>query len=99
MSPRWMCQRSVTCAGDLPVPLGDADDGLVLEHLALGDRRPGLGGDAVLGTEGAQGLLREELGCTSIWLTAGVTWPRCARRRRWCAWKFETPMARARPVA
>ena len=42
----------------LAVPLGDRGDRLVVEQLALGERAPGLGGDAVLGVPGAQlGLL------------------------------------------
>ena len=47
MLPRWMCQRSTTWAGDVPTPLGDLGDHRVVEHVALRDRRPRLGRDAV----------------------------------------------------
>ena len=33
-SPRWTCQRSVTCAGGSAEPLGDPADHRVVEHLA-----------------------------------------------------------------
>ena len=39
--------------------LGDLGDDRVVGHLALGDRGPCLGGDAVLGVERAQRILRQ----------------------------------------
>ena len=56
--PSCRCQRRIAWAGVLPWRAAIAGDRLVVEQLALGERAPGLGRDAVLGVPGAQlGLL------------------------------------------
>ena len=58
MSPRWMCQRSTTWAGVLPTWWAmSMRSGR--QHLALGDRGPGLGRDVVFGAVGADLLVGE----------------------------------------
>ncbi len=59
MSPRWMCQRSVTWAGVLPRRFGDRHDHRVAEHLALRDGRPCLGRYSVVEVERAHIILRQ----------------------------------------
>ena len=38
-------------------------------------------------------------GCTSIWLTAGVTSASFSSMARWSGWKLLTPIERVRPSA
>ena len=57
MLPSWMCQRSTTWAGDLPCVRAISVITGSVEHATLGDRRPGLGGDLVLGVERPQLVL------------------------------------------
>ena len=69
-----------------------------LEHLALGERAPGLGGDAVLGVPGAQlGLLeqRVELDLVDRRQRLGLA-PRAARGPRCGSWRRRSSARRPR---
>ena len=93
-----MCQRSTTWPGVLPCASAISSIDRVVEHRALRQRAPRLGDDAAVGVLAAQAGLLAGSGCSSIWLTAGVTPVSSMIRRRWAGWKFETPMARASPA-
>jgi hypothetical protein len=96
MSPRWMCQLSVTWAVVRPRRIRDGGDGRVPQHGALGDRRPCLGQDPVLGPVRPDLLIAEvrmHFDLVDRRHHLGVS----ASRRRWGTWKVETPIDRARP--
>ena len=97
--PSWRCQRSTTCAGVRPC-----------RSRELGDRRiaaarwpcpSGLHASVTMPCSAWKRAQRRllEPGCSSTWLTAGTTAVSSSSRCRWAIWKFDTPIARARPSA
>ena len=95
--PSWMCQRRTIwpgvrpCASAISTITGSSraapcasglQASVTMPRSACSRRRPGC----------------VRYGCSSIWLTAGVTPVSSMIRRRWAGWKFETPIARASPA-
>jgi hypothetical protein len=90
----------------LGVRLGDPEDDPVLERAGVratlavegdaADGRPSLGQDAVLSVQRLD-LALLEVGCSSIWFTAGMTLALASSLVRWSTMKLLTPMARTLP--
>ena len=97
--PSSMCQRKTICAGVLPYLRESAVTARVGEDAPLGQRTPRLRHDAVRLVVRTHLLLLE--GRVQLHLIdSGHEIPRRSRRGCRChGWKFDTPIARARPLA
>ena len=96
MCPSCTCQRSVTWAVLLPTR-----SAMVLIVGSSSTPPWAIGDHASVAMPCSAPYARTSSlvknGCTSTWLTAGMTSVSRARRRRWCGVKLETPIERARP--
>ena len=100
--------RSITCAGDLPCAFAIVADHRILQGAGVlavaverdpADRRPGLGQDAVLGTQGLHLPLLEVRVQLDLVHRRHHRWPYSSRVVRWSTMKLLTPIARTFPSA
>src|SRR4051794_13481472 len=98
MLPCWMCQRRTTCAAVFPIRSA------ISFTVASPSTWPcAIGAHASVAIPCSRSYASTSRfwknGCSSTWFTAGTTSHVSASRSRCAAWKFETPIERARPSA